>query len=1049
MDDEEELALGIDLGTTFSCAAVFRNNKVEIIPNEIGEYTTPSVVSFTDNGILVGEQTLNQLITNPKNTIYSIKRLMGKLFNDKEIQNDIKSNFWAFDIVEHKSTRPKIKIKTQNKVNYFFPEEISRFILEKLYKSAINYLGKPIKNAVITVPAYFNNFQREATKIAGEQAGLKVIQIINEPTAASLAYGLLYKLNGSNNKKENDISNGNILNINNKSNIINENNIFNENIMNIKENTIINLIDNSIQNINNNEEKIIIVFDLGGGTLDVTLFGIENQDFQVLSTSGNTHLGGNDFDKRIIDYCLNEFSSKFGFDINKIKKNEIAMNRLNIASEKAKINLSSENSTIICLNEFYKSEMLYVKLTREKFEEICEDLFEKIIEPLFSVLEEAKKELNQLSEIVLVGGSTKIPKIKESIRNIFGCVNINDSINPSETVAYGAAIQAAMLMNGDNEILNEVYLFDITPFSLGVDVKNPKENLNNINKGNIMSVIIPKGTRIPVENSQIYTNAVDNQEIININVFEGENKYVKDNNLLGMFKLVDLPNKPKGELKVNVNFKIDENGILTVTAFERSQNKKSNIILVNDRIINEKDIIKGKDSDLIFENEKSIVNYKASMKKYYSFFVESKNIEEKYNNLYNYVDNAFKLISSFEKVGNDSLGNKYFFYIKMLFKAYRILIQLDTQKCKDFIIKNCQLLLNILANFENIDCNHYVDLLKLFVIDLTPKDNSEVFHGQKKDFDLINYILLNLVIFVMDLLKKKALTMLYRKKLKFSRYNSKYIFENNIQISKLFITSESDLSKYPELREEHNKIIKDCKEEIKKINANSLVQIENSKESGKLFEDTKNMKREELLILLDNYRESLQILRDINDFESKAIILANIVKISYKYLNNENFSDLKKWAEESIDFAKQSENKNVKNSSWYLEINGLFEELTKKNEEKEKKEDNQIKIENKDEIDELDNYQFNTADDVIEFIENILEKYKLTKNPLKYKTVKETLENGAIDLINTLSKQYSTKKLKNIDAKEMKIKCKIYNIISTKLNSILLKIKANEIIFSK
>ena len=1041
MDEEEDLALGIDLGTTFSCVAVFRNNKVEIIPNEIGEYTTPSLVSFTDNGILVGEETLNQLITNPKNTIYSIKRLIGKTYKDKEIQEDIKSNFWAYDIVEDKSTRPKIKIKTQKKEKYFFPEEISSFILEKLYKSAMNYLGKPIKNTVITVPAYFNDFQRKATKIAGEQAGLKVLQIINEPTAASLAYGLLQKLNGTNNKNENDISDENIINISNENNIINENNINNEN----NENNI----NNSIENNNNNEEKLIIVFDLGGGTLDVTLLGIEDQDFQVLATSGNTHLGGNDFDKRIIDHCLKEFSSKLNFDINKIKKNEIAMNRLKIASEKAKINLSFEKTTSIYINEFYNNELLNVNLTREKFEEICNDLFEQIMAPLFNVLEDAGKDINKLHEIVLVGRSIRIPRIKESIRNIFSCVNINDSINPELTVAYGAAIQAAMLMNGNNEILNEIYLFDITPFSLGIDIRNPKENLNNKNKGHIMSIIIPKGTRIPVENTKNYTNVADNQTTIVIKVFEGENKYAKDNNFLGLFQLVDLPRKPKGKLKINVNFKIDENGILTVTAFEATQNKKSYIEIINDKKFDKNEIMQGKENDVIFENRKSIINYKDSMKKNYRHFIESKNIEDKYNYLYNYADNIFKLINGFEKSGNDCLGNKYFVYIKMLFKAYRILIQLNTQKDKDLIIKYSQLLLSILANFENIDYNHYVDLLRLFVIELTPKDKDEVFEGQKKDPDLINYILFNLVIFVMGLLEKKAKTILCNKKLKFSRYSSKYIFENCIQISNLFINSELDSSKYSKLREKHNEIIKNCKDEMKKINANSLVEIEKSKESGKLFDNSKKMKREELLILLDNYRESLKILEDINDFESKAIILANIVKINYKYLNNENFGKLKKWAQESIDFAKQSENKNAKNSSWYIEINEIVEELTKKNEEKEKKEDNIIKEENKDELDELENYQCNTADDVIEFIENILEKYKLPKNPLKYKTVKESLENGALDLINVLSKQYSTKKLKNINTKEMKIKYKIYNIISTKLNSIFLKFKANEIKFSK
>ena len=361
-----------------------------------------------------------------------------------------------------------------------------------------------------------------------EQAGLKVLQIINEPTAASLAYGLLKKLTETNNIKKEKYDN--ILNIDNGNN------------------------DNRIEKEDNIEEKLIIVFDLGGGTFDVTLLGIEEQDFKVISTSGNTHLGGDDFDKRIIDYCLNEFRLKFNFDLNKIRMDKTAMNRLKVASEKAKIKLSFEETTNICINEFYRNELLNIKLTRKKFEEICEDLFDKLIDPLFKVLNDGNKDITRLKEIVFVGGSTRIPRIKELIHNKFLNVNINDSINPDEAVAYGAAIQAAILMNGDNAILNDIILLDITPFSLGVDVKDLNQNSKNKKKGNIMSIIIPKGSKIPVEKTQYFTTVVDNQESLDIRVFEGENKYAKDNQLLGMFKLVDLSLKPKGEIKINVNF---------------------------------------------------------------------------------------------------------------------------------------------------------------------------------------------------------------------------------------------------------------------------------------------------------------------------------------------------------------------------------------------------------------------------------------------------------------------------------------------------------------
>ena len=323
--DKEELALGIDIGTSFSCIAVFRNNKVEIIPNEIGENITPSVVSFNDKEVLVGEKAINKLITDPKNTIYSIKRLIGRDYNDKEVKEGIESKFWTYDIVEdEKSKRPKIKVKLNKKESYYFPEDITKFIIEKVYQSATNYLGKPVNNAVITIPAYFNDNQRSATKKAAEKVGLKVLQIINEPTAASLAYGLHKKLKET--KKEKD-DNSYIDNGNNDKRMEIENNI---------------------------EEKLIIVFDLGGGTFDVTLLGIEEPNFKVISTSGNTHLGGDDFDKRIIDYCLDILKTKYNYDLKAIKEDKNAMNRLKIASEKAKINLSFEETTNTLIKDIPK-----------------------------------------------------------------------------------------------------------------------------------------------------------------------------------------------------------------------------------------------------------------------------------------------------------------------------------------------------------------------------------------------------------------------------------------------------------------------------------------------------------------------------------------------------------------------------------------------------------------------------------------------------------------------------------------------------------------------
>ena len=563
---EEELAIGIDLGTTYSCAAVLINGKVEIIQNEYGQSLTPSIVSFVDegNGILVGEDTLNQLITNPKRTIYSIKRLIGRNFLDDDVQHDIKSNFWTFDIIKggKAGERPVIEIYDKNnKLNHYFPEDISKFILQKLVQSTRNYLNQPIKKAVITVPAYFNDAQKKATKFSAEQAGLEVLRIINEPTAASLAYGL-----GKILPKNEDLANT-FADINKLYNS------YRKEKYDLDEN-----------NEEENEDKYIIVFDLGGGTFDVTLLKIEdNEIFNVIATGGDSHLGGDDFNQKIMDHCLKDFCNKFNINIKEVKKNSEAMNRLKIASENAKIKLSTEQEVSIDIDDFYNRELLHTKLTRNYFEDICKDLFAKLIEPLDKIIESCPKSIDSINEIVFVGGSTRIPKVKELVKNYFYDIHINDSINPDETVAYGAAIQAAKLNKQGCDILNDVILMDIIPFSLGINVCNNSIDPEIKSKGSLMDVVIPKGTKIPVSKTGHYETSVDYQEVIKIGVYEGENIYVKDNHLLGEFNLVELPKKKKGEVKDDVTFNIDENGILTVSAVETYQGINNSIKIIKDK----------------------------------------------------------------------------------------------------------------------------------------------------------------------------------------------------------------------------------------------------------------------------------------------------------------------------------------------------------------------------------------------------------------------------------------------------------------------------------
>ena len=766
-------SIGIDLGTTYSCVAVLRNGKVEIIPNENGQNLTPSIVSFIEegDGVLVGEDTLNQLIINPKKTIYSIKRLIGRNYNDIEVQNDIKSNFWTFDIIEQKqSKRPVIEIKNKNDIKYYYPEEISKFVLQKLLQSARTYLGQPVKKAVITVPAYFNDAQRNATKFAAEQAGIQVLRIINEPTAASLAYGLDEKLP--------------------------KNNLLTSTFGNL--NDLFNMENKDKQNKNDNknnedEDKYIVVFDLGGGTFDVTLLKIEDDEiFNVIDTGGDTHLGGDDFNQRIIDYCLKEFTNKLNIEINDIKKDSEAMNRLKLAVENAKIKLSSEKEVLIDIDDFYNNELLHIKLTRILFEDICQDLFNRLLLPFDKIIEKCPNSIESISEIVFVGGSTRIPKVKQLVQNYFYDIHINDTINPDETVAYGAAIQAAKLNKQGGDILNDVILMDITPFSLGINVYNKSKNIEIKNKGSLMNVVIPKGTKIPVTITKNYKTSVDNQEKIRIGVYEGENYYVKDNHLLGKFKLVNLPPKKVREVTFDEIFSLDSDGILTVTAIETSEGIKNSIKIVNDRGYNKDEIvgnIKNLNSTLINNDCKEFKNYKKDMNVYYKEYYNSNNTQEKYTYIYNFGETLIEFLNNFEKEENDTLGNKYFLYIKTLFESFHKLIQLKIiidENDKKRIINTSKDFLKILSTFKNINYNHYIELLNLFVIPLREEEKKNLLDVQNKIIDSRNCILFDLVTCVIELIKEKAEKILLNNN-KFSRYNAKYLFQNCITISELFI----------------------------------------------------------------------------------------------------------------------------------------------------------------------------------------------------------------------------------------------------------------------
>ena len=1024
MDDE--YAIGLDLGTTFSCIGVYKDGKVEIIPNKKDEKTTPSIViidKFLD--VQVGEDTEENLVKNYNTCIYEIKRFIGRKFSDKEVQKELEKLPYKM-IGSQDDDSPCIQITSNNIPILFNPVEISSFIIKKMVQIAEKYINKKVTKLVITVPAYFSDSQRKLTKQAAELAGLNVLRVINEPTAAALAYGFDKK-----------------------------------------------------QALN----KKILVFDLGGGTFDVSILSVnkdennsERKIFQVLGTSGDTQLGGEDFDNKLVEFCLDQQNNK-----EDIMKDKQCLKKLKINCESIKRKLSYSNEQTLFIEKFFKFEDLKIKIKREEFEDICNDLFIKLVKSLDDALINAKLTKDEINEIILIGGSTRMPKVKKILKIYFPNCIINDSINPDEAVAFGATIEAEKILHNNSESISNFLLKDITPLSLGTNILNKSTNPKIRGEGKIMDVIIKRGTPIPYTSSQLYSTVYDNQTEMVIDIYEGENTFIKYNHLLKKSKINGLKKKPKGKTRVLVTFEIDINGILTVNAKEKSEKNDGQsmepIIIKNDDIsltpdkmekLKEKNKLlleKIKNNDLAPRVD--YTNLKKTLKDYKDAYIKCKNEQKekliKYNEedeeeeedesliyITNFNNTLEEFIDSFDiehNFDNETVIEKYYLYIRELFLSYIETLKIKSlgERDKKQIIKNIEKYIDKFINKNSDYLNNLLETLNNGLVEDTKK-NEKI---KLNFYAIVIYVIEKLNEYGNEYIQSNKQYCKYYSLLSYEHANTiyeKYLSKVNIDL--LAKKDKENLEKQKSITTEKIKDITNgaivlCYESLK---GGYLIDCMENREPGRNLGNHKLcindiIKTIEIYkIVLNNYEKILSEIQNsekIKNTIKEAICIANIIKISYIFGEiNLKKRTLLRYAERCKYIINANEDQEqFKEKYWYKEFEKLYKNL--KDLEPRYEEYYRILPEIKDQYSDIFNEierRFNKKKSNYDFIKFILENH-----PYKdYEKDKENtiLKTYSIELVNFLLEKYNPDDYSLTEDLTTQLQYCIIHEIAKKLNNI-------------